>query len=82
MCGKTKAPVTPSPVVTGALFALSFSISLESQRSPMNNRAHKIEKAKKRSKEYFAQKAFQSVHYAAMVVHSETSNLPELCPVL
>jgi hypothetical protein len=55
---KTKAPVTTSPVVTGALFALSFTISLQTQRSPMNNRAHKKEKAKKQSKEYFANGAF------------------------
>jgi len=49
----------------------------------MNNRPHKKEKAKKRSKEYFVKTAAQVIHYTDNTVHSETSktesNLMDLC---
>lgn len=49
----------------------------------MNNRPHKKEKAKKRSKEYFVKTAVQVIHYTDNTVHSETSktesNLTDLC---
>ena len=49
----------------------------------MNNRPHKKEKAKKRSKEYFVKTAIQIIHYTDNTVHSETSktesNLTDLC---
>jgi len=49
----------------------------------MNNRPHKKEKAKKRSKEYFVKTAVQIIQYTDNTVHSETSktesNLTDLC---
>jgi len=49
----------------------------------MNNRPHKKEKAKKRSKEYFVKTAVQVIHYTDNTVHSEASktesNLTDLC---
>jgi hypothetical protein len=48
----------------------------------MNNRAHKKEKAKKRSKEYFVNKACQDAHCAVTVIHSEASNTPKLCSMM
>jgi len=53
------------PIVTGTLFA----VTLQTQCFPMNNRPHKKEKPKKRSKKYFAKKVVQSIHSADLIVH-------------
>ena len=66
---KLKTPAATIPIATGALFA----VKLQNQCFPMNNRAYKIEKPKKRSKEYSAKKAIKSIYHAVSVVHCTSS---------
>jgi len=78
--GKIKAPAAIITDCHRRAFAVNM---LQSQRFPMNNRPHKKEKAKKRSKEYFVKTAVQVIHYTDNTVHSEASktesNLTDLC---
>ena len=41
----------------------------------MNNRPHKKEKAKKRSKKYSVEKALYAIHHAGAIIHYGTSRI-------